>query len=179
MPDSNSCIWSGVQLSSSTDGALRNLLNCWMRYRSVHDMLSLLTQAYWFMNMLALGLMLAMVQLLQDITSFGEVASGVPFRPWMTFHMFGPSEFITVYGRRRFQLPLLALLIASGASWQASIHSCQFLCIARWRRFYVYTDFGLHVWSHPRFGFLARFCFPDVSCCIWDENIIETRYTER
>ena len=50
------------------------------------------------MNMLALGLMLAMVQLLQDITSFGELASGVPFRPWMTFHMFGPSEFITAYG---------------------------------------------------------------------------------
>ena len=43
--------------------------------------------------MLALDLMLVMVQPLWDIASFGELAFGVPFRPWMNFHMFGPSEF--------------------------------------------------------------------------------------
>ena len=41
------------------------------------------------------------------------------------------------------------------------------------------NDFGLHVWNHPRTESSARFCFPDVGCCSWDENIIETRYTER
>ena len=35
------------------------------------------------------------------------------------------------------------------------------------------------VWSHPRFRFLARFCFSGVRYCSWDENIIETRYTKR
>ena len=40
-------------------------------------------------------------------------------------------------------------------------------------------DFGLHVSNHARIESSARFCFPDVGCCSWDENIIETRYTER
>ena len=51
------------------------------------DMLSLLTLTYWFMKMLAflvmkmLDLILVMVQLLWDIASLGELASGLPFRP--------------------------------------------------------------------------------------------------
>ena len=41
------------------------------------------------------------------------------------------------------------------------------------------TDFGLHVLSHPRFRFLARFCFSNVHCRRRNENVIETRYTKR
>ena len=43
MADSWSPIWNGAQLSSSTDGALRRFLNCWLRSRSARDLLSLLT----------------------------------------------------------------------------------------------------------------------------------------
>ena len=38
------------------------------------------------------------------------------------------------------------------------------------------TNFGLHVWSHSRFKFLPRFCFPDLYCCSRVQNVIETRH---
>ena len=41
------------------------------------------------------------------------------------------------------------------------------------------TEFGWHMWSHPRFGFLAGFWFLNVDCCSKDKNIVETRYTKR
>ena len=41
------------------------------------------------------------------------------------------------------------------------------------------TDFDLHLWRHPKFRFLARFCFPNVVCCSRDENMVETRYKKR
>ena len=40
------------------------------------------------------------------------------------------------------------------------------------------TDFGLHMWSHPSFRILTRFCFLNLYCCSRDENFIETRYTK-
>ena len=40
-------------------------------------------------------------------------------------------------------------------------------------------DFSSHMWSHSRFTFLDRFCFPIVDCCSRDDNIIETRNTGR
>ena len=66
--------------------------DCWLMSQSDCDMLSLLTLTYWFMKMLAflvmkmLDLILVMVQLLWDIASLGELASGLPFRPWMNQH---------------------------------------------------------------------------------------------
>ena len=38
------------------------------------------------MNTLALDLISLMVRPLWDFALFGELTSGVPFRPWMTFH---------------------------------------------------------------------------------------------
>ena len=72
-----------------------------------------------------------------DIASLIELASGVPFRPWITFRMFQPSEFDIVSWRRFFQLSVLASLIASVTSRQPSIHSCRFWCIVRWMQFRV------------------------------------------
>ena len=51
--------------------------------------------------------------------------------------MYGPSELDIASWRRFFQFSVLVLLIASVASWQASIYSCQFWCIVRRRRFRV------------------------------------------
>ena len=82
MADSNYPIWIGVQPSLSTDGALRLFLNCWLRFRSAHDMLSLLTLAYWCMKTSALNLMLVLVRPSWDIALLGELAWGVLFRPW-------------------------------------------------------------------------------------------------
>ena len=96
------------------------------------------------MKAFALDLMSVMVRPLWDVASFGELASGVPFRPWMTFHMFGPSEFDIASWRRSFQLCVLASLLASVDSRQASIHYCRFWCIVRRRRL--------------RIGILARTC---------------------
>ena len=138
MANSNSPIWSRVQLSLSTDGALKCFLNCWLRYHSPCNILSLLTLAWWFMNMLALDLMSVMVQPSWDITLFGKLASGVPFRPWMTFQIFVPSEFDTATWRWSFQLSVLASLIALVASRQASVHSCWFWWIIWWRQFWVW-----------------------------------------
>ena len=71
------------------------------------------------------------------IASLGELASGVPLRPWMTFHIFGPSELDITSWSRSFQLSVLASLIASVASRQASFHSWQFWWIFWRRRFRV------------------------------------------
>ena len=62
------------------------------------------------MKMLALDLISMMVQPLWDIASLGELASGVPSRPWITFQMLGPSELDIASWRRFFQLSVLALL---------------------------------------------------------------------
>ena len=48
MADTSSPIWNGAQLSSSTDGALRRFLNCWLRSWSARDLLSLLTISCYF-----------------------------------------------------------------------------------------------------------------------------------
>ena len=54
-----------------------------------------------------------------------ELVSGVLFRPQMTFHTSGLSAFDIELCERSFQLLALASLIATFASRQASIHSCQ------------------------------------------------------
>ena len=41
------------------------------------------------------------------------------------------------------------------------------------------VDFGLHIWSYPRFKLLVGFRFSDKSCCGWDENVIEARDSKR
>ena len=87
--------------------------------------------------MLTLDLISVMVWLLWDIASIGELASGEPFRPWMTFHMLGPTEFDIASWRRSFQLSVLIWLIASVTSRQASIHSSRFWCTVQQRRFRV------------------------------------------
>ena len=74
-----------------------------------------------------------MVRPLWNIASLGELASGVPLRHWITFHMLGPSELDIASWRRLFQLSVLALLIASLASRQAPIHSWRFWWLV-WRR---------------------------------------------
>ena len=91
-------------------------------------------------------------------------------------HIFEPSELDFASWRRSFQLSVLASLIASVASWQTSIHCCRFWWIVSktWFRVQILAHM-----SHPRFRFLARFYFLDVGCYSRDENIIETRYTER
>ena len=45
---------------------------------------------------------------LWDIASFGELPSGEALRPWITFHMLGPSELDIASWRRIFQLSVLA-----------------------------------------------------------------------
>ena len=49
------------------------------------------------MNTLALNLMSVKVQPLWDIALLRELASRVPFRSWMNFHIFGPYEFDIVF----------------------------------------------------------------------------------
>ena len=41
------------------------------------------------------------------------------------------------------------------------------------------ADFGTDLRIHPRFRLLAGFRFSNVSCCSWDENIIEVRDSNR
>ena len=89
------------------------------------------------MKMLALDLISVMVRPSWEIASLGVLASGVPFRSWITFHITGPLELDIGSWRRFFQLFLLASLITLVASWQASIYSCRFWCIVRRRRFRV------------------------------------------
>ena len=79
------------------------LLTWWAR-----DMLSLLTLAYLFMNSLFLDFMSVMLRPSWDIDT------GLPFRPWMTFHVFWLSEFDNASWRRSFQLSALTSLIALG-----------------------------------------------------------------
>ena len=86
-------------------------------------------------KMLALDLISVMVRASWDIALLGELALGVPFRPWITFHMFGMSELDIASWRILFQLSVLDSLIASVAGRQASIHCCCFWCIVRQRRF--------------------------------------------
>ena len=105
--------------------------------RSDCDILSLPTLACWFMKMLVLDLMSVMVRSSWDVVSMRELASVVPFRPWMTFRTFGPSEFDILSWRTSFQLSALASLIASVASQQALIHACRFWCIVLRRQFQV------------------------------------------
>ena len=88
MAGKNSPIWSGAQLSLSADGALSCLLKWRLRSWSAFDMLSLLTLAYCFMKMLGLALMLVILWPFCGMAPFGEFSSGVPFKPWMTFHIF-------------------------------------------------------------------------------------------
>ena len=145
MADSNSPIWSGAQLSLWKDGPSRRFLNCWLRSWSACDMLSSLTPAYLFMKTFVVVYeevgfrfdvsdIATVMWLSCDCLScnwlslFGELASGVPFRPWMTFYIFelsefGSSEFVIASWRRSFQLSVLTSSIASVDSWQASIHS--------------------------------------------------------
>ena len=85
------------------------------------------------MKTLALDLVSVTIRPLCDIASLGELASGVPLRPWITFYMLGPSELDIASWRRFFQLSVLASFIASVASRQASIHSWRFWWIV-WRR---------------------------------------------
>ena len=65
------------------------------------------------MKTLALDLISVMVRQLWDIAPLGEFASGVPLKPWVTFHMLGPSELDIVSWRRVFQLSVFASLITS------------------------------------------------------------------
>lgn len=58
--------------------------------------------------------------------SLGELVSGVELRPPITYHTSVPLVFDMNLCKRSFQLLALALLMASFASGQVSIHSCQF-----------------------------------------------------
>ena len=78
------------------------------------------------MKTLALDLVSVIVRPLWDVASLGELASGVSLRPWITFHMLGPSELDIAFLSRFLQLSVLVSLIALVASRQASIHSWQF-----------------------------------------------------
>ena len=62
-----------------------------------------------------------------DIASLGEFASGVPFNPFMTFHMSLLFVLVMVPSRTSFQLSVFAFLIASLASLHPIIHSCLFV----------------------------------------------------
>ena len=87
------------------------------------------------MKTLVFDLISVIVWTLWDIALLGELASGVPFRPWITFHMFGPLEFDILSCRISFQLSDLASLIASVASWQVSVHSWRFWWMVWQRQF--------------------------------------------
>ena len=76
--------------------------------------------------------------------------------------------------------PSLCLgLINSLSGFTASIDPLLSVLVDCLKEVISSTDFGSHLWSHPRFRFLARFYFLDVGCYSRDENIIETRYTKR
>ena len=104
-----------------------------------------------------------MVQPLWDIASLGELASGVPLRPWMTSHMFGSLALDIASWRRSFQL-CLGLVDSLGSfidkcqsihgDFDGSFNGGNFEC-----------GFRLAHESHPRFRFLAGFWFSNVSSC--------------
>ena len=133
--DCNLLIRSGAQLLSSNDGTFKCFLNCRLVSWSDCDILSSLSLTYWLMKTLALDLISVMVRPLWDIALLGELASGVPLRRWITFHMLGPSELDIVSWRRFFQLSVMASLISLLASRQPSIHSWWFWWILWWRPF--------------------------------------------
>ena len=126
MADCSSLIRIDAQLSSSADGTLMLFLTCWLMSRLDCDILSLLTLALWLMKTLAVDLVSVIVRPLWDIVSLGELGPGVPLSPWITFHMLGPSDLDIASWSRFFQLSVLASLMASVASRQASIHSWRF-----------------------------------------------------
>ena len=111
------------------------------------------------MNTLALKLMSVKVQPLWDIALLRELASRVPFRPWMNFHIFGPYEFDIVFWKRSFQFFVLVWFMALVASWQTSIHYCQFWYIVRqmWFRVRIY---GRRCGVIQGLDFLPGFVFP-------------------
>ena len=111
------------------------------------------------MKMLALDLVSVIVRPLWGMTSLSELVSGVLLTPRMTFHTSRPSTFDIELCKRSFQLLALASLIATFASWQASIHSCWFWFIVRWRRLQL-RIFARTCGLIQGFGFLLGLVLP-------------------
>ena len=119
------------------------------------------------MKTLTLDLMLVMVRLLGDIGSFGELSLGVSFRLWMTSLIFGSSEL--------FSLNCIELSLHYEGDIPNFLSSNLLVLVDCPTESISSTDFGSYVWNHPRFRFLAQFCFPNMYCCSREENIVEIR----
>ena len=109
--------------------------------------------------MLALDLVSVIVRPSWDMASLGELVSGVPLTPRMTFHTSRPSTFDIELCKRSFQLLALASLMATFASRQASIHSCRVWWIVRWRQLRLLI-FARTCGLIQGFGFLLGLVLP-------------------
>ena len=163
--DWSSPMWSKAELLSSTDGVLRRFLNCGLRSPLARNMLSLLTLAKWLMNALAWDLMLVMVWLLRK-TSTVQILDDFPYiwDLWIWHCVF--KIFPTFY----------LGIVDSFGGFTESIDPLQSILMDCPTKEILSTQFCSHVWSYPKFRFLARFCFSYVSWRSWNENAIEARY---
>ena len=93
------------------------------------------------------------------MASLGELLSGVLPKPRMNFHTSGLSPFDRELCRKSLQLLVLASLIATFTSQQASIHSCCFWWMVRYRRLRL----RIFTWTCgliQGFGVLLRLMLP-------------------
>ena len=123
------------------------------------------------MQILTLVLVLVMVKPLCYVASLGELVSGVPLRPWITFHMSEQLTFDIEFCRSFFQLLFLASLMASFASRHISIQSCRFWWMVRWRQLRLQMfarlrqlvfRYNCWIWKLIRAGYL----------CGWTDSIV-------
>ena len=163
--DRSSPMWSKAELLSSTDGVLRRFLNCGLRSPLARNMLSLLTLAKWLMNALVWDLMFVMVWLL-----------------WKTSTVQILDDFLYIWDLWIWHcvfkiFPTFCLgIVDSFGGFTESIDPLQSILMDCPTKEILSTHFCSHVWSHPKFRFLPRFCFSYVSWRSWSENAIEARY---
>ena len=105
------------------------------------------------------------------MASLGELVSGVPLRPWITFHMSEQLTFDIDFCRSFCQLLFLASLMASFASPHISIQSCRFWWMVRRRQLrlqmfarlrQLVSRYNCWIWKLIRTGYL----------CGWTDSIV-------
>ena len=110
-----------------------------------------------------------------DIASLGEFASGVPFNPFMTFHMSLLLVLVMAPSRTSFQLSVFASLMASLASLHAFIHSCLLVLMVRLSWFLIRIlarNFGKAAFLSSYKSITLIFCLVRTAYLSSYENII-------
>ena len=64
-------------------------------------------------------------------------------------------------------------------SFTTSVYPLLAILMDRLTEAICFSDFGSHMWNHPRFRSLHGFSFSDVSSCCRDEDVTEARNLKR